>query len=153
MAEQTAAPGRPTEEWTYLGQRVMAGGTKGHAWLTGDGKEWYFAKVAATAIGGTYRVTVECKDDGATVYGKPAYLHGPSRYDDDDALALRAGWEAEDAAARARLAAKSAERSAAKRSALDLALAPLEDIARKARTGADRDALIAHVIRRLNAVW
>jgi hypothetical protein len=49
--------------------------------------------------------------------------------------------------------ASRAERDAARRNALDEALAPLLELAGGLRTGAQRDALAAYVIRKLHNAW
>jgi hypothetical protein len=49
--------------------------------------------------------------------------------------------------------ASRAERDAARRNALDEALAPLLQVAAGLRTGAQRDALAAYVIRKLHNAW
>jgi hypothetical protein len=46
-----------------------------------------------------------------------------------------------------------AERDAARRNALDEAIAPLLELAAPLRTGAQRDALAAYVIRKLHGTW
>lgn len=46
-----------------------------------------------------------------------------------------------------------AERGAARRSALDEALAPLLELAAPLRTSTERDALAAYVLRKLNSAW
>ena len=46
-----------------------------------------------------------------------------------------------------------AERNAARRSALDEALAPLLELAAPLRTGAERDVLAAYVLRKLHHAW
>ena len=55
--------------------------------------------------------------------------------------------------AQTQIEALRAERDAARRNALDEAIAPLLDLAAPLRTGAQRDALAACVIRTLHNAW
>jgi type VI protein secretion system component VasF len=55
--------------------------------------------------------------------------------------------------AQTRIEALRAERAAARRNALDEAIAPLLELAAALRTGAQRDALAAYVIRKLHSTW
>ena len=57
------------------------------------------------------------------------------------------------AVAQTRLEMIRAERNAARRSALDEALAPLLELAGPLRTSAERDALAAYVLRKLHNAW
>lgn len=52
-----------------------------------------------------------------------------------------------------RIEALRAERNAARTNALDEALAPLLELAAPLRTGAQRDALAAYVLRKLHNAW
>ncbi len=56
-------------------------------------------------------------------------------------------------ATRARLSAQRRERAAAKRNDLDELIEPLRAVAAKLRVGADRDAFLAYVLRRLTSAW
>lgn len=64
----------------------------------------------------------------------------------------RALWT-ERTLALAQMEASRAERDAARRNALDEALAPLLQVAAGLRTGAQCDALAAYVIRKLHNAW
>lgn len=60
---------------------------------------------------------------------------------------------AEHTVAQTRLEMIRAERSDARRSALDEALAPLLELAAPLRTSAERDALAAYVLGKLHHAW
>ena len=66
---------------------------------------------------------------------------------------LRVEWAARDLATRARLAGQRRERAAARHNDLDELIEPLRQVAAKLRTGADRDALVAHFPGRLISTW
>ena len=100
------------------------------------------------AIGSRYVVRVTRRDDGGlTLHGVPEYASSQA-----DQATRQALW-AEHTVAQAQIEARRAERDAARRNALDEALAPLVDLARPLRTGAQRDALAAYVIRKLHNAW
>lgn len=145
--ESAPGPEPAPELWTYGGVRAGKDGKRVYAWIDPGGDELWFGRVRAAAIGSQYMVSVTRRENTVTVHGTPEYV-GP----DSDPGTRRALWAA-DAAAQARLAALRAERSDARRNALDEAIAPLLDIARPLRTGADRDALAAYVIRKLHQAW
>lgn len=142
------APGpEPAAElWTYGGVRVGRAGKRVHAWITLSGEELWYTKFGAAAVGSQYTVTVTRHDGTNTVHGAPEYS-GPAGPE------TRRDLQAAHAIAQARLASIRAERSDARRSALDQAIAPLLDIAGTLRTSADRDALAAYVIRKLHDSW
>src|SRR5439155_14084706 len=137
---------RVDEVWTYAGWRVLDG-KRYHAWQDGTGRERYYAKSAATVIGGRYVVTVSRK-------GKNTWLHGEARYTGERVdERTRREMEALDIAAMAVLAATTRERNDARRKALDDALRPLVDLAAKVSFGHERDAFLAYVIRRITNPW
>jgi hypothetical protein len=137
---------RVEEVWTFAGRRV-AHGKRYYAWHDNSGREMYYAKVKAITIGGRYRLTVARHGDTISVYGKARYTGDQV---DDGA---RREMEALDIAAEAFLAARTRDRNDARRKALDDALEPLVEIAAKLRFGHERDAFLAHVIRRLTSRW
>jgi hypothetical protein len=145
--ESTPSPEPAAEVWTYGGVRAGKDGKRVHAWIDPGGEELWFARVRAAAIGSQYTVSVTRREDTVTVHGTPQYAGS-----DTDPGTRRALWAA-DSVAQARLAGLRAERSDARRNALDEAIAPLLEIARPLRTGAERDALAAYVIRKLHAGW
>jgi hypothetical protein len=140
-------PEPATETWTYGGVRAGDGGKRVHAWIEPGGEELWFARTGAAAVASQYRVRVTRRDDGVVVHGKPQYAGSEA-----DPGTRRALWTAHTTA-QARLAGIRAERSQARRNALDEAIAPLLELAGPLRTGAERDALAAYVIRRLHATW
>jgi hypothetical protein len=81
-------------------------------------------------------------------------LHGIPEYAGSaaDAAARRALWT-EHTLDQARLETLRAERDAARRSALDEAPALLLELTAPLRTGAQREALAACVIRKLHNAW
>jgi len=83
-------------------------------------------------------------DGTLTLHGTPEYAGSAA-----DQATRRALW-AEHTLAQTQTEASRAERDAARRNALDEALAPLLELAGGLRTGAQRDALAAYVIRKLH---
>jgi hypothetical protein len=136
---------RTTEQWTYTGIRVNRKGKRACAWLDPDGAELLFIeRTADHVIGATYEATVRRQGDGLSLFGQPRFV--ASRDPGDPRPAV---WEVQSRAARVRLMTASRERQAAKKSALDEAIAPLEAIAAKLRTEDEMVTLIAMVSRRL----
>lgn len=131
------------ETWTYLGQRAQQG-KRFYCWADGEGDERWYSKMPASLVGGRYTLDVVRDGERVQVYAKSVEYTG-ERLDQD----ARAGAEAAHAAAGVLLAAKTLERRHARDSALEDALEPLQRIARTLPTGPERDAFVAHVIRRL----
>jgi len=148
----TTEPERTAERWRWMGIRLGTSDTKSALWQDARGETRVFAvnrRTEASAIGGYYTAQVTRKDDGSlTLHGAPQFEDGADR---DDELATQ--WAAEDRVARVILRRLARERSAAKQDPLDQALEPLLTVAAKLRTGHDRDALAAYVLRRLNNAW
>lgn len=94
------------------------------------------------AVGSHYTVQVSRHDGTLTLHGTPEYAGSAA-----DEATRRALW-AEHTLAQTQVEASRAERDAARRNALDEALAPLLEVAAGLRTGAQRDALAAYVIRK-----
>jgi hypothetical protein len=144
--EDQGETNRVDEVWTYAGRRMLHG-KRYHAWQDGSRRERYYAKSAATVIGGRYVVTVSRE-------GTNTWLHGDPRYTGEQVdERTRREMEALDIAAMADLAAKARERNDARRKALDAALQPLVDLAAKVSFGHERDAFLAYVIRRITHPW
>lgn len=145
----------PVERWTFLGTRVDAKSKKVHAWLEPGGRTYWYPPHGSPVIGGVYTTEVKretkTEDDGKEYESvrrtDPRYA-GEMNPDID-----RAEYQARDHAAKIRLANIAAEKKESGYKALDEALQPLIDVAAKLRIGAERDALIAYVIRRINAAW
>lgn len=140
---------RVDEVWTYAGRREHKG-KRFFAWHDLHGAKRFFSKLPGLTVGGRYTVSVSRSDDNkkVTVYGEAQYIG--DRIDDEQA---RREMEALDAAAAASLAAHTRDRNDARRKALDDAVEPLAAIARKLAFGHERDAFLAHVIRRITRDW
>ena len=145
----TATDPEPAQErWTYAGVRVLDG-KRQHAWLDPTGEELLFSRTGGSmAIGSHYTAQVIRRDDGRTILrGTPVYA-GPAA---DETTRRRL--QAEHTAAQTRLELIRGERNAARRNALDEALAPLLEVAAGLRTSAERDALAVYILRRIQHAW
>jgi hypothetical protein len=146
--EDNPGPVPDTETWIYGGIRAGTDGKRRHAWIDPAGQEHWFSRTGARmAVGSRYTVQVSRHDGTLTLHGTPEYA-GPAA----DQATRRALW-AEHTLAQTQIEASRAERDAARRNALDEALAPLLEVAAGLRTGAQRDALAAYVIRKLHNAW
>jgi len=96
---------------------------------------------------GGVRVSTRRSEGTTSIIGAPEYA---GRSPDGE---LRRRLWALHSTATTRLQMIRAERNDAKRNALDEAIAPLLEVARPLRTGAERDALAAFVIRKLHNLW
>ena len=145
-----AAPEPVTETWTYGGIRADKDGKKWHAWVDPNGEEHWFARTGSgrMAVGSCYTARVTRRDGGGiTLHGTPEYAGSQAGRE------TRASLWTEHTLAQTRIETLRAERDAARRNALDEALAPLLALAAPLRTGAQRDALAAYVIRKLHNAW
>ncbi len=106
------APEPVAELWTYGGLRVGKDGRRLYAWLDPGGEELLFSRTGRMAVGSqcTVRVT---RDGTVTMHGTPEYA-GPAADE-----ATRRSLRAAHTLAQTRLEALRAERSAARRNALD----------------------------------
>ena len=153
MSNQPAEPDEevPTaeERWTYGGIRVLHD-KRFHAWIDPTGYEGLYAlkRGGSWAIGGYYTARVTRTASSTTLHGTPTHTG-----DDPAPDELRRQLWAKDTAARTRLARLAQERRQARRNAIDEALEPLITAARTLKTGADRDAFTAYVMRRLISTW
>ncbi len=137
-----------TETWTYGGIRADKHGKRWHAWLDTAGDEHWFSRTGGQmAVGSHYTVQVSRHDGTLTLHGIPGYAG--TRADQDTRRTL---WT-EHTLAQTRIETLRAERNDARRNALDEAIAPLLELAAPLRTGAQRDALAAYVIRKLHGTW
>jgi hypothetical protein len=139
-----------TEEWTCMGVRVNAKGKRVVFWLTPDGTELAYLEKISYVTGGIYEVEVT-RTEGHVLRDKPRYTR--RWLDRDDPRVQK--WHLSEMTAEQQLAREARERKdkAAGFVALDQAMEPLLQIARSYRTNAQRDALIADVIRRLSTPW
>ena len=142
-------PGAADERWVYGGIRILDG-KRVHAWIDPTGREllYTFKRAGGWAIGSVYTARIDRADARATLHGTPAYTG--DRTEDDE---LRRELWAKDTAARAQLALLAQQRNDWHRNAIDEALEPLLAAARTLKTGPDRDAFTAYVLRRLLAAW
>ncbi len=146
--EDNPGPVPGTETWIYGGIRAGADGKRRHAWIDPAGEEHWFSRTGARmAVGSHYTVQVSRRDGTLTLHGIPAYTGSAA-----DESTRRALWT-EHTLAQTQIEASRAERDAARGNALDEALAPLLQVAASLRTGAQRDALAAYVIRKLHNAW
>lgn len=134
------------EVWTYHGRRAHQG-KRLSAWLDAHGRQRLYVKLPALGIGGKYTIAVRRDGDRVYVHGEPRYTG--QRADET----TRRHLEALDVIAAAELATAARDRNDARRKALDDAIAPLAELAGKLAFGHERDALLAHVIRRITARW
>lgn len=138
-----AEPDPVSEVWTYVGRRANdKAAHAASAWLDASGEErWYTSpKMAATVVGGRYRLDVVRDGDRASVI--PSSREYVEFDADADADAV-ARWLVLDEAARAKHSRRAAERKAAKNTALDEALRPLEQVARQCKSIYEVDELVA----------
>lgn len=148
MTTAEPGPAPETETWTYGGVRAGKDGKRLHAWIDPAGEEHWFSRTGTRmAIGSHYSAQVSRHDGTVTLHGTPEYAGSAAGADTRRAL-----WT-EHTLAQTRLEAIRAERDAARRNALDEALAPLLEVAAPLRTGAQRDALAAYVLRKLHNAW
>jgi hypothetical protein len=131
------------ERWVYAGIRVLRG-KAAQAWITdsGDGETVYFSPRGGPVVGEIYRASVTRQGESVTLHGTPRYA-GDGRVNHERAADLLAGQQV----AQALLAVARLERAAAKRNELDAALDPLRQIARRMKTSAEKDALVAYILR------
>jgi hypothetical protein len=151
---QPPAPGEGevtavTQRWVYGGLRVL-NDKRVHAWLDPTGRELPVRaqRGGGWAIGGYYTARVVRDGEATKLAGTPSYTGDGDARDE-----LRRELWAKDTAARTRLARLAQERRHARRNAIDEALQPLLAAARTLKTSADRDALIAYVMRQLIRTW
>jgi hypothetical protein len=135
----------PEETWTYAGIRELKG-KRAHCWRDPSRRELLYSDKGSYVIGGLYSCRVNRESESLT-RTHPQYTG--ERLDREE----RGPLDAADLAARVRLASLAQERKHAAESALDDATEPLVQIARTLRTGADRDALAAYIIRRIGTAW
>lgn len=146
--DDNPGPVPDTETWIYGGIRAGPDGKRRHAWIDPAGEELWFSRTGARmAVGSHYTVQVSRHDSTLTLHGTPEYAGSAA-----DQATRRALWT-EHTLAQTQIEASRAERDAARRNALDEALAPLLQVAAGLRTGAQRDALAAYVIRKLHNAW
>lgn len=139
-----------TELWTYGGLRVGRGGKRYHAWRpperTPENLGLFATLRGSYVVGSVYEARVEREDDGITVIGQPQWQQQSENPE------LRAELEVAHRAARTTLDRRALESRAKRNSALDEAIAPLVELARK-RPSNQRDAFATYVLRKLHRVW
>jgi hypothetical protein len=135
------------ETWTCMGVRQGSKDQRCTSWRDPNGKTLLYAEKNSVITGGLYEVMVT-RTDGSTHRGHPVYT-GRLPYDDPDLKA----WRVAEMEAEQELARQARERKAKADDPFGKAMEPLIEYAKACRTGAQRDALIADVIRRLNTPW
>lgn len=141
------------ETWIYGGVRLKDG-KRVWSFIDGHGQPWTHQKDQKLhTIGGKFeRPMVRALADDGTTTGISFY--GEWRYTGEKIDAeTRAEMEALDVTSRTRLAAITRDKNDARVKALDEAMEPLLAIAKKLHFGSERDAFVAHVIRRLTSGW
>ena len=139
---------RVTEIWIACGVRAISG-TRYAQFLDPAGHPMVYGRKIGRRpwrIGAAYRVTVERDAEGknAVIYGMPEPTG--EMHEDTDAVQR---WAVESMVAEQKLALAIVDRKA--RGAIDEALWPLLELAAATiRTGAERDALTALVVRRIS---
>jgi len=141
-------PTEPAEEiWVFGGSRIDHAGRRVHAWLpSGSDDELWFKARGSYAPGTEYQVRVTRHDGTTTRHGAPVYV---GRHSNDT---LRVRLDAQHRAAEIRLRLTALERNDKRHAALDAALEPLCGLIRSLPP-ADRDAVLAYVLRRLSRAW
>jgi len=143
MDETTpATPATMPEVWTFGGSRIGQAGKRIHAWVPPGGDELWFAAKGSYSVGSEYDVEVRRDGERVTRHGTPVYR---GRHADE---AVRLALDVQHRAAEVQLRVVAAERADKRNSPLDAALEPLCAAMRDARS-ADRDALLAYILRRL----
>lgn len=155
------APERVTEIWVSVGIRLSADGKRCSAWMPPEGESdrdilLYGERAGSYVIGGRYEVTVSRRPvDGRVIttrHSDPKFV-GKDHYPDPELKTTWQQWEADSLVAERELSRRGMERKMKQVQALDEALEPLLDIAAKFRTGKDRDAFAAYVLRRIQSSW
>lgn len=140
----------PVEQWVCAGLRVDNKGKKITAWLEPGGQIFYFTEKRAYAIGCLYDCAV-IRDGDSVTRRKPVYVRHAK--EDEVPESKVNEWRVAELEAEQRLAREARERKAKNHDPLDDAMLRLNQYALACRTTAQRDALIADVIRRLNVAW
>lgn len=145
MTAGTDTPERTTEEWTYIGKRLVPGAKPYTvaSFLNAAGKELHFRKLKAGHIGGRYSVEVTRDGDAVTVHGSPTYLGASAALDGELPEVVR--WSAASRAADVQASAAAVERRASERDGLSNALDTLALAYASLRNRADRAAFLAYV--------
>ena len=142
MADREYTP----ELWTYGGVRKTSSGKRA-AWYDASREALSYSATGTggLVVGGVYEAQIS--RDGEHIWrdGNSLVYQGPQE-DREWVAELQAA----DRIARTQLAAAAREKSDARTSALNDAIAPLEEIAAKFVDPADVDALALYVIRRLH---
>jgi hypothetical protein len=132
-----------------MGARIGSKGKRVVAWQDPDKQELIYAERSSYVLGGYYTVKVSRKDGKTIRHGSPLYT---GRRLERGNPWMQA-WKTEELEAEQRLAREARERKDKAADEFGHAMEPLLAIARQARTGAQRSALVADVIRRLSYPW
>lgn len=138
-----------TERWVYGGVRPGNKWAKAAVWYDANREPATFKPKAGQVtlvIGGVYQVEALRNEEGHITTARLSNPEYVGRHDDTSWIAeLEAGHQA----GQIQIAMAARQRSDARRSELDKLIAPLEDLAARFVSPADRDALAMYVTRRI----
>lgn len=139
---------KPIEQWTYAGMRVSSDGKRCSGWLDStDEIRLYAEPTSSFVLGGIYDVVIT---QTGLRRGTPKYTGRRLAFDDP----LLSTWRVAQLDAEQVLARNARERKDKNGTdALEEAMQPLIALAKSCRTEAQRAALIADVIYRMNTSW
>lgn len=141
-----------TERWAYAGLRITSARKTAEVWVdqAGDGDElWYAGNGTRRILGAIYAAEVTRTGERTTRHGSPQYTGDSIPWSDPRHQA----WATADNAARIRRQQLRDEAKQGKTDGIDQALEALQPYAATCRNRAERDALLATVIRRITAMW
>ena len=141
-----------TERWAYAGLRITSARKTAEIWVdqAGDGKElWYPSTSTRRILGAIYAAEVTRTATRTTLHGDPQYTGDSIPFSDPRHRA----WSTADNAARVRRQQIRDEAKQSKTDGIDQALEALWPYAAACRNRAERDALLATVLRRITAMW
>lgn len=150
LTETQAKAGCQIETWHYMGKRASRKNTLLFMFEDQTGRRLAFSAVRnVNVIGGEYEVVTQRTVKGmadeseasVTMWSNPEWTG--ARHPVTDRVL---DWEREDAQARQDVERVRREKDEGKRTELSLALDPIVKIAKRCRTRAEREALIATVV-------
>jgi hypothetical protein len=150
--QQNPEPQTTTERWAYAGVRFTKARKTAEVWVdqAGDGEElWYIGSGTRLILGAIYDMEISRTDGRVIRHGDPQYTGDSIPWSDPRCRA----WTTADNAARVRRQQVRDEAKQAKNDAIDQAIEALRPYAAACRNRAERDALLATVIRRITAMW
>jgi hypothetical protein len=135
------------EAWAYAGKRLSTEWRLLDAWRAPDGTLLYYKNFTGV-VGGIYDLTVIRENGRTTISGQPKWTGQRV-----DPQTQREWLTAENGDIVRHKQHRRHEKAKSGADLLDQSLVPLMDFARTCRTRADKDALIATIIRRLTDTW